>query len=221
VVDEKSKQFIPICRILKAVDKYSKKEWKLIKENPPEEYKETIKIHNFLIASKPPLRSERLLESAHESIRNPYIFLEDPWFYLPPLTGDDLNFVPILHIDCDFRENPTLISYRIGMIHIKDVDTNPIPECFGIRYEIGVPGSSHAYCHSQITLNPFVLGGPPLPSLPLYLPEQTPCFPLLARCPVSLLLAVLVSLYGRIKGHEIISDIELAQEYTDLINQVF
>ena len=48
-----------------------------------------------------------------------------------------------------------------------------------------------------------------------WIPEQTPCFPLPAKCPVSLFLSLIVSMYGKRLATEIISDVDIAKEYLE------
>ena len=145
--------------------------------------------------------------------RDPFIFINKPPFYLPPLWGDNKNFIPILYLTCDLREQPAEFQIRIGLICIDNVSTAPQPRIIGYRYEKEPGNSRHNYYHTQLTLRPLE----PEITLPLFspdLPEQTPSIPVPARCIVSVFLCMLVSLYGSQYVIDIIRELDIA---TDII----
>lgn len=219
MTDEETKHFKTLCKILISLDTFSKDAWKKIIENPTDENKLTIENIKFLNIPRYPLQSKRLKELAHGKTDQKYIFLNTPWFYLPPLRGDDLQFIPILYLDFDLRNSPPIISYRISLLKIYDSNMTINPKGFGYRFEMGHECSSHEYCHAQITIDTMGIGQP-LPSLPPWLPEQTPCFPMPARCPISLFLCLIICLYGKQLAREIISEVDVAKEYLEPVKNI-
>jgi len=213
------KCFKTLCRILISLEEFSKESWNNLKDNPREEYEiaiENIKVFNDI---RYPLESKRLMEQAHSKTGSPYVFLNRPWFYLPPLYGDDRHFIPILYLDFDVRNEPHIISYRLSMLSVYNPDMKWDPKGFGFRFEIGRDNSSHAYCHVQITTDTMGWGKPLHPSLS-WIPEQTPCFPLPAICPISLFLSLIVGLYGKHLATKIISDVDIAKEYLEPLKNI-
>ena len=211
---DKIKCFQTLCKILISLEEFSRESWNTLKDNPREGYElaiENIKVFNDI---RYPLESERLKEKAHSKTGSPYIFLNRPWFYLPPLYGDDRHFIPILYLDFDVRKEPHIINYRISMLSAYEPSMKWDPKGVGYRFEIGRDRSSHAFCHAQITVDTMDWGKPLHPSL-FWIPEQTPCFPLPAKCPISLFLSLIVSLYGKHLSMKIISDADIAKEYLE------
>lgn len=111
-------------------------------------------------------------------------------FYLPPL-DEDKEFIPILSLECGFASSPPFLSLRVGMTKYPN-DGKGQPVSVGFRFEMGQHASNHNYHHMQLTARPHnepLLGCPELP-------EKYPCVPTPAKCPFSLVLCMLLSLYG-------------------------
>ena len=144
-------------------------------------------------------------------------------FYLPPLDRRE-KFVPILTLKCNLGVSPPQTSMRIGMLrYAKKIGK---AQGFGFRFELG-ESEPHDYYHFQITSKPFTTGfrnriiwmnvknefANQLPGCPDWLPEICPCIPVPANCPVTLLLCVIFSFYGK-KGFGLLtSKASIKREY--------
>jgi hypothetical protein len=154
--------------------------------------------------AKPHLTS-RELGSLVEKSRNSYLHLER--FYLPPL-DEDREFIPILSLDCKFGSSPPSLNLRVGMTKYAN-GGNGQPVSVGFRFEMGKHASNHNYHHMQLTAKPHdepLLGCPELP-------ETYPCVPTPAKCPFSLILCMLISLYGSGISRTEIFPAELGRKY--------
>lgn len=135
------------------------------------------------------------------------------FFYLPP-TDRTPDFVPILFLDCDLDKSKPKIAYNIMLcrcIQIKD-DAGEVHqkiERMGFRFEAPHEGetrpgseeseteSAHDYWHMQLIEE--ITGETRHPDIVCrhQFPTKIPCVPVRARCPVSLLLCMLFSFYGK------------------------
>lgn len=145
--------------------------------------------------AKPHLTS-RELDSLVKKSRNSHLHLEQ--FYLPPL-DKDREFIPIMSFDCNFASSPPSLNLRVGMTKYANGGKGQ-PVSVGFRFETGKHDSNHNYNHMQLTAKPHdepLLGCPELP-------ETYPCVPTPAMDLFSLILCMLLSLYGsRISRTEI------------------
>ncbi len=103
---------------------------------------------------------------------------------LPPIRRAS-NFVSLFWLGYNFATTPQEVRIRITMFCIDGTNLEHFP--FRLEYESG--GGTHDFHHAQ-------LGNADGPPNPLWLPCQQPSFPLAAKCPVTLVLATLLSLYG-------------------------
>ncbi len=119
-------------------------------------------------------------------------------FLLPPLDSDN-GFIPIMSAIYEFGQESYRLSFPIALIRFTD-DEQHYYCGVGYRFETGWTGGNHDYFHVQPTPHPFKEGPykGELPIIPGWFPETYPCVPTGARCPVSLLSSVLVSMYGRL-----------------------
>ena len=111
--------------------------------------------------------------------------------YLPPLEKDS-EFVPVLSLCCDLSDESTCISLRVMLV--RRLDSGGKLCGVGFRFESPNSEGRHGFYHAQLIQS---LGWGPAVECPDWLPCTQPSFPVTARCPVTLLLTLLLSLYGK------------------------
>lgn len=105
-------------------------------------------------------------------------------FLLLPPTERASEFVSLMWARYDFSQQPETVEFRVTMSCVQDRGLKHLP--FRMEYGTGM----HSFYHAQIgNRNDRVLD-------PKWLPCRQPSFPLAANCPVTLTLALLLSLYG-------------------------
>lgn len=126
------------------------------------------------------------------------------FFYLPPLP-DDTHFVPMLLGGCNLDSSES--KFRVEFYCY---DESSGANGLGFRFE--GPGSGrHDYWHLQMNS---IRGWHP------WLPGTVPCVPLSAREPVSVLLALIISLYGYTYTRAILDEMRDSTEYIDRLDLV-
>ena len=132
----------------------------------------------------------------------------DRVLYLPPLKKDP-NFVPVLSLYCKLDETHNIAKLRVMLVHLEDCFDEQ-PKGYGIGFRMETPESMnqntnattnegiHDFHHAQLIRK---FGQSNLDKLPIdcpsWLPQSQPSFPMPAKCPVTLLLCLIVTLYGR------------------------
>jgi len=119
--------------------------------------------------------------------------------YFPPFYGDDREFVPILTFEADFSGELPQFLFRIAMLaYNRD---NWKLRVFGCRFETPHANSSHDYCHAQFTRDPLGMSASGkselIEMMADWSPENIPCILGPARGPASLLVWLIVDLYGK------------------------
>ncbi len=127
--------------------------------------------------------------------------------YLPPLEKDDY-FVPILSLKCKLNETRSIAQFRVMLICLEKNQTTD--EFYGIGFRMETPGSMdqnsgatvndgiHDFYHAQLVRKlDSKLKNKLQITCPNWLPDSQPSFPLPADCPVTLLLCLIVTLYGK------------------------
>ena len=136
--------------------------------------------------------------------------------YLPPMKKD-ANFVPVLSLSCKLNETQSIAKFRVMLVSLNKKG-NP----YGIGFRMETPHSQdqaeetpadeegtgdedasanegiHDFYHAQL-IKTFQkkLGEKLQINYPSWLPESQPSFPMPAKDPVTLLLCLIVTLYGR------------------------
>jgi len=193
-----TKDFEMMCVLLESLLDLSEHLWSTRKDLDGNALDAGTTMRNFdmtLIKTRSPL-THKDLDFLRKKSRNSRLRFSG--FYLPPL-DEDKEFIPILSLDCNLGSSPPRLSLRVGMTkYIKGKKLRPVS--LGFRFEMGIPKSNHNYHHMQLTGTPH---DEPLEGCP-ELPETYPCVITPAKCSVSLLLCLLLSLYGsRISKHGI------------------
>ena len=165
--------------------------------------------------------------------------------YLPPLKKDP-DCVPILSLYFKLKEPQSIAQLRVMLVNL---DENQGPDgIYGIGFRMETPerinhdgslsinnqsidttnnGGIHDFHHAQLIRK---FGQKKLDNklqidCPIWLPQSQPSFPLPAECPVTLLLCLLVTLYGReyynrfLAEHTIFEIEQYKQELNRWINQ--
>lgn len=165
--------------------------------------------------------------------------------YLPPLEKDPCC-IPILSLYCKLKELQSIAKFRVLLVRL---DENRGPHgIYGIGFRMETPekinqntspstnnqgtnttnnNGHHDFHHAQLIRK---FGQDELDNklqidCPIWLPQSQPSFPLPAECPVTLLLCLLVTLYGRkyynqfLTDHNIFEIRQYQQELNRWINQ--
>ena len=130
------------------------------------------------------------------------------YLYLPPL-DDDRDFIPLISARINFGCEIPNLSLRLGMFDMK----NGHPVFFGFRFETGHFGKNcnHNFCHGQFLEEPF--SETTIPSFS-GLPQHYPAVLMPARCPATLILCMLFSMYGtKIQKASIFHGLKLGTRY--------
>jgi len=121
----------------------------------------------------------------------------DEYLYLPPMDKDP-KIVPIILFDCDLSTSPNDISFSLILFRFNN--GSAVADCIAFRFE-GPEGepkrSRHHYWHMQVTNEILGRNGYQKIKCKDWLPVKMPCIPIVSECPVSLLLCVLFSFYGK------------------------
>jgi len=145
--------------------------------------------HNWI-----PIMEEEI-ESLFSNYKSVQVRLSDHnWvLYLPPVE-EEPDFLPVLTLECRLDDQKDVMKLRLLLVHC-DMSKGK-PHSIGFRIE---PGHNiHGFYHAQLIKN---LEGAakvenPLVECPLRFPETQPCLPLKAKDSVTLVLCLLISLYG-------------------------
>ena len=165
--------------------------------------------------------------------------------YLPPLEKDP-GCIPILSLYCKLKEPQSIAKFRVLLVRL-DKEREP-DGIYGIGFRMETPekinqnaspstnnqdtnttnnSGRHDFHHAQLIRK---FGQDELDNklqidCPIWLPQSQPSFPLPAECPVTLLLCLLVTLYGGkyyndfIEKHTIFEIDEYTPELNRWINQ--
>lgn len=125
--------------------------------------------------------------------------------YLPPMK-EDANFVPVLSLSCKLNETQSIAKFRVMLVSL-DKKGNPYgigfrmetPESMNQGVDMPAGGGIHDFHHAQLIqrFKQEQLDSKLQIDCPGWIPESQPSFPLPAKCPVTLLLCLIVTLYGR------------------------
>ena len=138
--------------------------------------------------------------------------------YLPPLEKD-ARFVPILSLSCTLKETHSIAQLRVMLVSLDDCSEED-RKFYGIGFRMETPESwkqatdqpakpgRHDFHHAQLIQE---FGQKKLDKkvkieCPCWIPVTQPSFPLPAQCPVTMLLCLIVTLYGRIYYNDFFKD---------------
>ena len=125
--------------------------------------------------------------------------------YLPPLEKNPYC-VPILSLHCKLNDQQSIAKFRVMLVCLdKKGDPYGIgfrmetPESMNQEEDIPTNGGRHDFHHAQLIqrFRREELNSELQIDCPCWIPDSQPSFPLPAECPVTLLLCLIVTLYGR------------------------
>lgn len=145
----------------------------------------------------------------------------DRFLYLPPLEKG-IEFVPVLSMKCDLDDTRAEMKLRVMLVRlVEDYEENGRGRLCGIGFRLESPHggeekredterdeeeereSRHDFYHAQLIRN--FDGGHSI-ECPSWLPCEQPSFPITADCPVTLVLCLLLTLYGKRCCWEFVSE---------------
>ncbi|MCG3207159.1 MAG: hypothetical protein FOGNACKC_00759 [Anaerolineae bacterium] len=120
--------------------------------------------------------------------------------FLPPLEKDG-DFVPILNIKCKITEAVNSLRFYVLLVRLGEAGQKP----YGLAFRFESPENEHYekqtkdeglhdFYHAQLITG--FSYGPDL-EIPPWVPDSQPSFPLLADDPLTLVFAMLMTLYGK------------------------
>ena len=173
---------------------------------------ETYKFISKRLQSLKPIKAEDIKKFFSPSdTANVNFFKEDKILYLPPMNKDaeDAEFVPIFSLCCNLSRDQSVARFRVILVTL---DRNEKTKLNGIGFRMETPEGTdqndsangndstgiHNFYHAQLIqqFTPKQFGNILQSECPNWLPESQPSFPLPADCPVTLLLCIMITLYG-------------------------
>ena len=184
----------PLCKIQKSAWNNEEAKWK-----PSKRALETYKfVSQQPLQSLQPVKLEDIEQFFSPSGKSADVnfFEEKKVLYLPPLKKD-AEFVPIFSLCCNLSKDQSIARFRVILVSL---DENDKTKLNGIGFRMETPDGTgiHDFYHTQLIqqFSPKQFGDKLRAKCPCWLPESQPSFPLPADCPVTLLLCIIITLYG-------------------------
>lgn len=117
---------------------------------------------------------------------------QNKYIFLKPI-NEGGGIIPILSFHYNFQPSKAELRLRVALFV---PDGNSDVAAIGCRFEPPEGPGTHNYFHAQMFREFRAVGGSFLPSCPAWLPCSTPAFQLKAYDPVTLLISMVISLYG-------------------------
>ncbi len=152
-------------------------------------------IYSRIITTSPKIENDRALEVMLPNKERLVVDFEDVgrFLYLEPIPKGDVA-LPVLSWECDFSRKPIPeIRLHLGLF-LLDKEKNL--QVIGYRFETPEGEGRHNYYHAQLIKNFHNGGSCWCAKCRDWLPETQPAFVLDARNPVTLLVCILISVYG-------------------------
>ncbi len=215
------KDFGVMCQILTDVRRDSDRMWRNLRDGNDNNLDigttETYRRLSEVMAPMKEADFQKEVErtEAHLQLKLPPPANKNLHFYLPPLERNS-EFVITFSSSCDLGRAPWDIDFRIHMYRLLGY-----PQTTGgqasqfervtFRFEGPETMPAHHFYHAQLT---------PAFGCPNWLPSSIPCLPLAANNPVSLLVCLMMSLYGRKMFNQLLVEGRRDGRYRDLLAQV-
>ena len=187
--------------------------------------------YNFISTKWPPL--------TFEAIKNQFklpeldIDFAHRFLYLPPMKND-ANFVPVLSLCCKLNDTQSIAKFRVMLVCLNSC-SGANEEVYGIGFRMETPHSqdpntdtstneegdtpphrgTHDFHHAQLirTFRRNTNHDGLLVDCPIWLPQSQPSFPLPAKCPVMLLLCLMLALYGKEEYYNFCQRVDFIDSY--------
>lgn len=193
---------MPLCNIQESAWNNEDEDWK-----PSKCALETYKfVSEQRLLSVRPIKSKDIEQFFRPSkAAKVNFFEENRVLYLPPLRkdADDAEFVPIFSLCCNLSKNKSTAKFRVMLVTLDKNDENEKKKLNGIGFRMETPDGInqtgiHNFHHAQLIqqFSPRQFGNILPTECPSWLPGSQPSFPMPADCPVTLLLCIILTLYG-------------------------
>ena len=187
--------------------------------------KRALKTYEFVVSqyqlgALQPVKSEDIEDLFSPSKpANVNFFKENKVLYLPPMKKDaeDAEFVPIFSLCCNLSRNQSIAKFRVMLVTVDKNDENDKKKLNGIGFRMETPDGTgiHNFYHAQLIqqFSPKQFGDVLQNKCLSWLPESQPSFPMPADCPVTLLLCIILTLYGWEYYRDFCNRIPITLEY--------
>ena len=128
--------------------------------------------------------------------------------YLPPMK-EEPDFLPVLSLECKLDDDAEIMKLRLMLVHCSGDEGKP----HGIGFRMEAGENIHGFYHAQLIRNlegAAQIENPPT-ECPLRFPETQPCIPLKVQDTVTLILCLLISLYGIKYCWALVADYQLSE----------
>lgn len=190
-----------LCRIQHSAWLSMEPRWKI-----PEQTYETL---YHLMSNWAPI-SEKEAESLFSNPNGVEMRLSDRHkvLYLPPMR-EEPDFLPVLSLECKLDDTSDVMKLRLMLVHCDRSEGKP----HGIGFRMEEGENIHGFYHAQMIKNlegAATVEEPPI-ECPLRFPETQPSIPLKAEDSITLVLCLLISLYGINYCWTLISEHQLSE----------
>lgn len=128
--------------------------------------------------------------------------------YLPPMK-EETHFLPVLSLECKLNDDVEIMKLRLMLVHCGADEGKP----HGIGFRMEAGENIHSFYHAQLIRD--LQGAAQIEDspveCPLRFPETQPCIPLKAQDAVTLMLCLLISLYGIRHCWRLVADYRLSE----------
>lgn len=217
--EQKVKDFNILCKALEALYTLSEKLWRNYQDLDENQLSlKTRGNHYELVSRIDLLKSHDLYVKIGANSNTLQLDLKN--FLLPPLKKKS-EFIPLLSFKCDLNGSLPYTSLRIKLFRFtkateenngSTVNTPPKRHLKGLGFRFETGDTEHNYCHVQLISIPGSLDK---------LPENYPCIPTTAGCPVSLFLCMVISFYGTSIWTKYFSNIQLELRHKERLKEIF
>lgn len=182
-------------------------------------------IYGELESDRPPITKEEMERLTHRIRRHEKVDFHNSYLYLPGLLHK--LWVPIISLRCDFKKSLDKIYVELQLFrHVEKNADKTTQEIRGYGFRFEGPhhfskndDGKHKYYHVQL-ITKSDISKTSLDCYPSWISEKIPCFPAGVNNPVSFVLLMLVSLYGKKYVFDKFTDVEIPTKYKTQVENV-
>jgi len=148
---------------------------------------------DYLLGGWIPIR-EKEIESLFYNSKSVSIKMPDNKVLYLPLMEEEPDFLPVLSFECRLDDDYDVMKLRLLLVHYDRSEGKP----HGIGFRMEEGENIHGFYHTQLIKNltgAATTENSPI-ECPLRFPETQPAIPLKAQDSITLVLCLLISLYG-------------------------